>query len=134
MSKVPNQYSRWRKRIYWRNPDKIYFKIIQWRYKLSKKDYYKIIKNQNNKCPICNTRFKSIYKKQGKRRLTHVDHDHKTGKVRGILCQKCNVGLHYFENKKFIRNAIKYLSFKPSPHSNKNLSRCAVGTKGEYND
>ncbi len=40
---------------------------------------------------------------------TSVDHDHKTGKVRGILCKKCNTGLHYIESDTFPRDAAEYL-------------------------
>jgi hypothetical protein len=40
----------------------------------------------------------------------HVDHDHKTGKVRGILCQHCNYGLgHFRDSVLFLEEAIKYL-------------------------
>jgi hypothetical protein len=40
----------------------------------------------------------------------HVDHDHKTGKVRAILCEPCNGGLGQFrDDPQTIRNAIEYL-------------------------
>jgi hypothetical protein len=40
-----------------------------------------------------------------------VDHCHKTGKIRGLLCRPCNVGLGQFkDNKKLLACAIRYLS------------------------
>ena len=40
----------------------------------------------------------------------HTDHCHVTGRVRGILCHHCNVGLGCFkDNPEFMREAIKYL-------------------------
>ena len=39
-----------------------------------------------------------------------IDHDHKSGKVRGVLCRTCNSGLGFFKNSpKLLRSAISYL-------------------------
>ena len=41
---------------------------------------------------------------------THIDHDHKSGKVRGVLCPRCNHGLGSFkDNVEYLTNAIQYL-------------------------
>jgi uncharacterized CHY-type Zn-finger protein len=57
--------------------------------------------SQNNKCAICNDELK---------KHAHIDHDHKTGKVRAILCLECNTGLGKFkENPKIFKSALKYL-------------------------
>lgn len=59
-----------------------------------------------NKCEIC--REIRITKKIPKGLV--IDHNHKTGKFRGILCDKCNRGIGYFlENTNSLKNAIKYL-------------------------
>jgi hypothetical protein len=61
--------------------------------------------NQNNKCAICG-RDKSEFKKR-----FAVDHNHKTGEIRGLLCVNCNHGLGTFkDNTIFLNNAIKYLN------------------------
>ncbi len=66
-------------------------------------DYKMLLKKQNNKCAICKKR------NQQKKRF-NIDHDHKTGKIRGLLCMKCNVGLGAFEdNIVFLKESIKYL-------------------------
>ena len=53
----------------------------------------------------------------GKQRLS-IDHDHKTGLVRGLLCSPCNAGLGFFkDNIKTMENAIKYLNLhNDGPH------------------
>jgi hypothetical protein len=58
---------------------------------------------QNNKCAICGEEFK-------KSKNIHVDHCHITGKVRGLLCNKCNTGLGFLhDNIDVLKNAINYL-------------------------
>lgn len=52
-------------------------------YGLSEEEYNKLVLEQENRCKICGRSFEDI--KQ------HIDHCHSTGKVRGLLCIKCNV-------------------------------------------
>lgn len=67
-----------------------------------------LIQNHNGFCDICGTD-KSGYSG----RNMCIDHDHKTGIVRGILCQKCNVGLGNFQdNPNLLLSAVKYLQNK----------------------
>lgn len=61
---------------------------------------------QGHSCAICGTR-----PKPGQRRLC-IDHDHKSMRVRGLLCQKCNRGLIWFrDNPDYLMNASFYLSY-----------------------
>jgi len=48
------------------------------------------LNKQNNNCKICNNPMEK----------PQVDHCHKTGKYRGLLCVPCNNGLGVFENNK----------------------------------
>lgn len=58
------------------------------------------VKNQKRKCAICKRWMKK----------PHLDHNHTTGKLRGALCHKCNVGLgHFDDNPKLLCKALKYL-------------------------
>jgi hypothetical protein len=46
----------------------------------------------------------------GSTKRMHIDHDHKTGLYRGMLCGKCNNAIGLFnDNKELLANAIKYL-------------------------
>lgn len=70
-------------------------------YGISENEYQKLLKQQKGVCKIC--------KKSDFRRLG-IDHSHKTGKIRGLLCQKCNAGLGMFlDSVKALKAAIKYL-------------------------
>ncbi|HEV2756189.1 MAG TPA: endonuclease VII domain-containing protein [Actinomycetota bacterium] len=69
------------------------------RYGLTPEDFDSLLAAQGFLCPICL-----------KRPAVHVDHDHRTGKVRGILCEMCNGGLGQFrDNRQTIEAAIDYL-------------------------
>jgi hypothetical protein len=83
---------------------KLFARNLRVKFNLTVEEYNQILKNQNNACPICGlpTSFLS--------RNLSVDHDHKTGKIRGLLCENCNVGLgHFKDNPNSLRMAIVYL-------------------------
>lgn len=74
------------------------------KYDLTPEEYDRILESQKCMCAIC-----GIDESKLKRRL-FVDHDHATGKVRGLLCSNCNFVLGYAKDSKAtLRNAIDYL-------------------------
>lgn len=74
-------------------------------YGITLEDYNEKLIEQNNKCKICNQ--ENTFDRYG---VLAVDHDHSTGKIRGLLCYKCNVGLGNFnDNKQLLEKAINYL-------------------------
>ena len=62
-------------------------------YKISIEEYEQKLKEQNYSCAICNR-----HRDEFKRNLS-VDHDHKTGKVRSLLCIICNSNVAIVEDK-----------------------------------
>jgi hypothetical protein len=71
------------------------------KYKLTIEQYNELLIKQNNKCAICGETFITT---------PHIDHDHITGKVRGLLCKKHNLLLgNANDNINILNNAIKYL-------------------------
>jgi len=82
------------------------------KYGLSLEEYNELLSSQNYQCKICFSSGNDRKWKDGREQFVafHVDHDHITGKVRGLLCNKCNVGLAMFkENITTMTNAISYL-------------------------
>lgn len=64
--------------------------------------------DQDGRCAICSSSFLMMSKNRNESAC--VDHDHKTGAVRGLLCQSCNRGLGAFEEKEeFLENALSYM-------------------------
>lgn len=73
------------------------------RYGITTEEKEKILKDQKGKCAICETPVSDPYK-------ANIDHSHKTGKVRGILCNNCNTALGLFkEDFKILGEAMLYL-------------------------
>lgn len=75
-------------------PERVRNRNLKNRFGLSIDDYNRMLQQQNNCCAICQTttprgRFNSFC----------IDHDHKTGRVRGLLCFKCNLGLGNFNDQ-----------------------------------
>lgn len=73
-------------------------------FNLTEKEYNQMLKNQNSCCAICKTNQSLL-----KRHLA-VDHNHKTGKIRGLLCGNCNTALGLLkEDMDNITSLIDYL-------------------------
>lgn len=69
------------------------------------KEYNEMLLKQNNSCAICQKQ----HADKAKRTLA-VDHCHKTGEVRGLLCTNCNLALGNFkDNTELMQKAINYL-------------------------
>jgi hypothetical protein len=73
-------------------------------YGITVQEYEAKLVAQEGKCAICRC---SDSGKKG----WHVDHDHDTGKFRGLLCMNCNTGLGKFrDDPDLVRAALQYLS------------------------
>jgi Recombination endonuclease VII len=90
---------------------------LQKKYKMSLADRDRLERYQAGRCAICGVDATSV------KRGLHIDHSHKTGRVRGLLCVGCNTGLGAFrDNRWLLQAAINYLarheranSAEPSP-------------------
>ena len=73
------------------------------RYGISTDDYQLVCKKQKNKCAICK-------REPNKNKALGVDHCHKTGVIRGLLCDSCNLSLGGFKDSvEILKSAIAYL-------------------------
>ncbi len=83
------------------NPKKWASYVMKRRYGITHEERDTLLASQGGVCAICKT-------KDVKR--WHVDHCHSTGRVRGILCHNCNVGLgHFRDQPRLLTRAIDYL-------------------------
>ena len=72
---------------------------------IHKADYDTMLAAQNGLCAICQRPPTS-----GRGKKLHVDHDHGTGCIRGLLCHDCNTGLGKFlDSPSLLQDAISYL-------------------------
>jgi hypothetical protein len=77
-------------------------------YGIDEVDYNKLLEEQNGVCAIC--RLPESAAQKGKLLRLAVDHDHKTGRIRGLLCHRCNRGLGLAKDSiELFRNAADYL-------------------------
>jgi hypothetical protein len=77
---------------------------IKKKYGVTEEQYLKIYDKQNGLCAICGQ------KSQTKAGRLALDHCHKTGKIRGLLCVKCNAGIGMLQDDvNVLKSAILYL-------------------------
>jgi hypothetical protein len=82
---------------------KHYKRLRLQRYKLSEQEYDRMARSQSGGCAICG------YVPKGKRPLA-VDHDHKNGKVRELLCYGCNRYVASYDNESLHNKIIAYIA------------------------
>ena len=81
------------------------------RYGMTLSEYEELLNGQNGKCGICYTS-ENYTGHTGYRKdwSWSVDHCHKTGKIRGLLCNNCNRALGLFkDNKEVMLKALSWL-------------------------
>lgn len=76
---------------------------LKTKYGLTKEAYSNLLEKQNYVCAIC-------FREPEEKQKLHVDHCHKTNKIRGLLCKNCNYALGYFQdNIDSLFSAVRYL-------------------------
>lgn len=119
----PEKWAALKRRSYINNREKALIRVKDWydknrchaikmarvrslknEFGLTVDQYEEMIKVHDGKCAICEAGFTST-------RNRHIDHSHSTGKVRGLLCTRCNLALGQVEvkNGQWLKKAVDYL-------------------------
>ena len=104
--KIRERTRQWRKD----NPEKMRAYKLKHRTGLTLDEYDAILEGQQGVCAICKNELPKRIKRGGQVKLFCVDHDHETGKVRGLLCDDCNLMLGFAKDRiETLQAAIEYL-------------------------
>lgn len=102
----PEEYKA-RNKIYTRNHRGI--KLSE-RYGITEEEYNELHTKQGGVCAICGK--PETMKQKGTLKHLAVDHDHETGKIRGLLCTKCNASIgQMYEDPILLRKAADYIEY-----------------------
>jgi hypothetical protein len=106
--KDPDYYNRqsrnWRRSNPDRNSANFRKSQLKRNFGITSEEYESMAKNQNDRCLVCGAHRDSL-----KRDLA-VDHCHITGKVRGLLCSRCNTGIGLLKDSpEVLKSALRYL-------------------------
>lgn len=94
-------------------------RIAQTRYGVAPKQYNALWRLQRGKCALCRRDLRFMTR--------HMDHCHRTGVVRGLLCLHCNMGLGHLRDKAPLAlEAIRYLIETSDPKTAKRHARRAL--------
>lgn len=107
------QKTRW----FSRTPKKRLEQHLKYKYSLTITELNKSLEDQKGGCAICEEVLPDLLVYNNRRRGYAIDHNHETGKFRGILCLKCNSMLGMAcDNPKILDKASKYLRDRGSYH------------------
>ena len=83
--------------------------LLNKKYGISPEDHDRMLETQEYKCAICKTS-----NPKGPGNKLHIDHCHETGKARGLLCSRCNIGIGKFKDSiQILGKVIEYLKNPP---------------------
>jgi len=116
----PEDYAKWRPRLcrdcanayrreYYKakqGSDVSYAQLLKREYGLTLDEYNAMVQQQGNRCAICR-RPETMKMRGGQIRRLSVDHDHATGLVRGLLCQRCNLVVWALEDNHTTLDAVR---------------------------
>ncbi len=103
----PKKVAEYARNFRQRNPEITADRALRDNYGIPIGTYATMFTDQNGKCGICGT---TEPQRINAKRLA-VDHCHDTGRIRGLLCHRCNSGIGYFNHdQKLLQAAIDYLS------------------------
>ena len=106
---APGKHAAYQREYIRRNPDAHTSRKLKAAYGITLADYNRLLAQQQGKCAICgNAHVPGNTARNGKR--LHVDHCHESGRVRGLLCSNCNLGIGNLQHDETILlKAIEYL-------------------------
>ncbi len=84
--------------------------VLRKKFGIGVDEYEAMLKEQDGLCAICRLPERAINTSTGGVASMPVDHDHQTGKIRGLLCSHCNRAIGLFQdNPEILKSAINYL-------------------------
>lgn len=101
----PEVFKRLQKAFYDRNPGKHRWYLVKSKYGITEQEWTTLFVSQGSCCAICGATCPGV-----NNAIWQTDHDHNTGKIRGILCHGCNLSIGQFsDSPNTICKAIAYL-------------------------
>ena len=88
-----------------RNPEKVRANSLKSDYGMTLEQFKEMLNACGNKCPVCEREFDN----QNRSLKPHVDHCHKTGTIRGILCGDCNRAEGILKTSENVFRLLQYL-------------------------
>lgn len=97
----------WRQKNPELNAQRVRKSFLKRKYGITEADYLRMLEEQDGLCAICRTdKPRGRYEEH-----FHVDHDHETNVVRGLLCYRCNTAIGLLgDSVQVLESAVAYLS------------------------
>jgi hypothetical protein len=110
-----------------KRPDVQFYATLKYSYGITRERYDTLVLEQGNRCKVCREQPRQV----GKKARLHVDHDHETGAIRGLLCHNCNVSIGLLKDDVGrVRALLEYLERNGQVSGDVHLGRGAALNEG----